>query len=349
MSLYCDAVFEGGGVKGIGFAGAISALEDKGYTFKHVAGASAGAIAAALIAVGYTGKEIEYELSNVDYKKFKQRPFLYRFGTIGKLINFSRTFGLYKADYFKDWLSELLERKGKTTFGCVKSDSPKSKYKYNLQVIASDLTDHRMLILPNDLVEFGIDPDTFPIVDAVRMSMGLPFFYRPHRFISYENKSGELQPYEDVAKNCPQKAAADGHRVHFVVDGGLLSNYPVWLLDDGTPNPPWPTFGFRFNRKNCIDCPPEKLPHNVIDYTKSIISTMLEAHDKSHISTSRGDKDRSILIPTNVRIKGKEKTVKTTDFNISRAESIALAENGRTAVSSFLDTWDFDVWKGLYR
>lgn len=44
--LRADLVFEGGGVKGIGLAGAYRQLNDKGYQPACVAGTSAGAIMA---------------------------------------------------------------------------------------------------------------------------------------------------------------------------------------------------------------------------------------------------------------------------------------------------------------
>ena len=45
-------VFEGGGLKGIALVGAYSVLEEQGYTPQNMAGASAGAIVAALVAAG---------------------------------------------------------------------------------------------------------------------------------------------------------------------------------------------------------------------------------------------------------------------------------------------------------
>src|SRR5664280_1253467 len=48
--LVADLVLEGGGVKGIGLVGAVLVLSEAGYTFPRVAGTSAGAIAATLIA-----------------------------------------------------------------------------------------------------------------------------------------------------------------------------------------------------------------------------------------------------------------------------------------------------------
>jgi len=68
--LKADAVFEGGGVKGIGFVGAIAVAEERGFTWQNVAGTSAGAIVATLIAAGYTAGEMREILSNLDYNNF---------------------------------------------------------------------------------------------------------------------------------------------------------------------------------------------------------------------------------------------------------------------------------------
>jgi NTE family protein len=50
--------FEGGGAKALVHVGALKAIEDRGFEIKGVAGTSAGAIVAALKAVGYTADEI---------------------------------------------------------------------------------------------------------------------------------------------------------------------------------------------------------------------------------------------------------------------------------------------------
>jgi NTE family protein len=54
-----DAVFEGGGVKGVALIGALKRLEEEGIEFGRVAGTSAGAIAASLVASGYKAEEIK--------------------------------------------------------------------------------------------------------------------------------------------------------------------------------------------------------------------------------------------------------------------------------------------------
>ena len=86
------------------------------------------------------------------------------------------------------------------------ADDP--RFRSRLQVIASDVTTHELLVLPRDATKLGIEPDELDVALAVRMSMSIPVFFEPVRF---ENpKTGET---------------------HVIVDGGMLSNFPVWLFD----------------------------------------------------------------------------------------------------------------------
>lgn len=321
----CDAVFEGGGVKGIGFAGAIAAMERAGYTFENVVGTSAGAIAAALVASGYSGREIEQALGKVDYTRFRGESCIDRLGLPGKLVSLAHTYGVYDSVYFEEWLAELLRKKGKRTFGDLKTGYAEEQYAYKLQVIASDISAQQMLVLPRDLKRFGINPDTFSIAEAVQMSMSIPFYYEPFRL-------------------------KDSHyREHLIVDGGLLSNYPMWLLDDRTQNPPWPTFGFKFisgGERRAMEPVPT---NNIVDYALNVLSTLLEAHDNYHISHHKGDLARSIRISTEIDTPAGKQNVKATDFDITKAESTALYNNGKTAAEEFLRRWDFTKWKQLYR
>jgi len=322
----CDAVFQGGGVKGIGFAGAVSAIERAGYEFVNLAGTSAGAIMAALLAVGYTGAEIEKEIMGLDYSQFCGGAGPGRFGVLGKAMSLGLFWGMHKTDYFENWLNELLERKGRMVFGDISTGSGIPQYKYRFQAIASDISRKRMLVLPGDLAEFGIDPDGFSIARAVRMSISIPFYFMPYWL------TGPLME-------------------SLVVDGGILSNYPVWLLDDGTNDPPWPTFGFKFAGAQDERAQPAKIT-NIQGYSKAIVGTLLEAHDNREISTHKGDHKRSIVISTEVytgKGKRKRKKIKTTDFDITPEESRALFKNGADAAEKFLAEWDFEKWKRIYR
>ena len=60
--------------------------------------------------------------------------------------------------------------------------------------------------------------------------MSIPFFYEPQRFYGRDEQ---------------------GERVRsFMVDGGMLSNFPIEVFDrtDGKP-PRWPTFGIKLSAK----------------------------------------------------------------------------------------------------
>ncbi len=76
----CNAVFEGGGVRGIGHVGAVCRMEQAGWQFADLAGSSAGAIVAALLAAGYSGRELRKELETLDYMRFKGKDLPDYFG-----------------------------------------------------------------------------------------------------------------------------------------------------------------------------------------------------------------------------------------------------------------------------
>lgn len=327
MTRKADAVFEGGGVKGIGLVGAVAEIEKAGYVFENLAGTSAGAIVSSLLAAGYGAAEIKKELEQLDYNDFKDEGLLDKLGFFGKGLSLGFEYGIYEGDFFETWLEGLLSAKGKVTFGDIKTEYEEKKYRYKFQAIAADITDRRLLILPNDLKLFGINPDEFSISRAVRMSMSIPFFFEP------------------VELRDP------GGRKHFIVDGGLLSNYPVWLLDDGTNDPPWPTFGFKLMEPDKRELKKARRNpiNNPVSFLKAIVGTMLDAHDNYHISKSKGDFDRTIGIPTIVTVNGIEKEIGTTDFNITREESQGLFEKGVKAAQNFLKKWDFEKWKKKYR
>ncbi|PJI08961.1 MULTISPECIES: patatin-like phospholipase family protein [Clostridium] len=62
------------------------------------------------------------------------------------------------------------------------------------------------MILPDDLRKYNIDPMEFSIAKAVRMSCSIPLYFTPY-----------------ILKNTSPYS--------FIVDGGLLSNFPIWIFD----------------------------------------------------------------------------------------------------------------------
>jgi len=325
---YADLVFEGGGVKGIGLAGALATLEERGYQPQNVAGTSAGAISAALLAAGYTAAELKEIIIGLDYRAFQDKAWEDKVPLIDRSLSLLLDLGLYEGDFFLEWIRERLEAKGVRTFADLVhpefADDP--KFRSKLQVIASDVTAHELLVLPRDARKLGIDPDSLDVALAVRMSMSIPVFFEPVRFENPETG-----------------------RTHVIVDGGMLSNYPVWLFDrDDGGAPEWPTFGMllvepRPEVSIGARLPKARMegsgPRAVIDYVKSLAQTMMEAHDRLYVE--QANYARTIPIPT--------LGVGTTEFDLSPERALALFDSGRWAAEKFLDGWDFDAYVAEFR
>lgn len=323
MSGPVDLVFEGGGVKGIGLAGAYAALEEDGWEPQCVAGASAGAITAALVAAGYTGDELREEVLALQFGEFKDEGWEDRVPVIGKQMSVLLDFGVYEGQRFLQWMTEKLDRKGVRTFGDLEptgSDDPRRGFR--LQVIVSDVSRHEMLVLPRDAEKIGSTPATLSIAYAVRMSMSIPIFFEPVR---HSNDSTGVE--------------------HLIVDGGMLSNFPVWLFD-AAQRPRFPTFGLllvesaaRTSVADRLDAVAVSRSQSIIDYLKALAQTLMEAHDRMHVAEA--EFARTIPIPT--------LGVRTTDFDLSRDRALELYASGYDAANAFLGSFDFENYIAAFR
>jgi NTE family protein len=324
---YVDLVCEGGGVKGIGLAGAFSVLEEHGYKPQNLAGTSAGAITAALIAAGYTSSEVKDIVFNLNFRQFEDATWADRIPGVGKALSVLLEEGVFKGDDFLSWMREMLAAKGVHTFGDLKTEWTDPKYSSRLQVIASDTSARELLVLPRDAQKLGYaSPDELEVAYAVRMSMSIPIFFEPVRL---ENK---LTNHE-----------------HVIVDGGMLSNFPVWLFDcEDEATPDWPTFGLLLvepDPKVPISerIPvPEQAPHGVrglVNLLSSMLHTMMEAHDRLYLE--KAQYARTIPIPT--------LGVGTTEFDITKDRAEALYESGRAAAEKFLQSWNFEAYIEAFR
>jgi NTE family protein len=320
-----DLVFEGGGVKGIGLVGAFSVLEERGYEPQNIAGTSAGSILATLIAARYSAAELHELVLGLDFLSFEDRAWEDKMPLLGTPLSVLKDQGIFEGDAFYGWIHDCLAAKGVRTFSDLRSDFvDEERYRYRVNVIASDVTAHRLLVLPQDARAFGIDPDDLDVALAVRMSMSIPFFFEPVRMV--DPLTG---------------------REHLIVDGGVLSNFPIWLFDSGG-EPDWPTFGLLLVEPDPESPLGARIPSyqpsprwvgGTIGYVKSLVQTMLEAHDRLYVA--KANFARTIPIKT--------LGVGTTEFDLSRERADALFESGRAAALDFLSRWDFDAYVAEFR
>lgn len=184
---YTSLVFSGGGIKGLCYAGVIKALEDLDvlYLIDKFAGTSMGSLFITMIALGYTGNEIIYETMNVNLKKFINVS----------IKSFFKQYGFDTGYYFKEWIGlKIKEKTGNEnyTFQDLWNDKKKELY-----IVTTCLNTHSAVYL-----NYKTHPD-MPLVDAIRMSISIPFLFQS---VKMDN--------------------------NYYVDGGLVDNFPLHLFDE---------------------------------------------------------------------------------------------------------------------
>jgi NTE family protein len=279
---WADAVFEGSGMKAIAFAGALGAASEVGGIEKwvNVAGTSAGSIVATLLAAGYQPGDIKEILLGADYGRFAQ------VGALGGALNLLTDRGLSRRTRVRDWLSDLLRNSP-----LADPDPPFAAFahtghsadlsptlKFTLRIIASDISSSRMLVLPDDIDGYEdssgrrISREDFSVLDAVKMSVSAPFLYTP----SVIYRAG---------------------RPHYIVDGSLLSTFPVSMFDD--PVPLRPTWGFRLHNVGGEDELRYRRiggPFAMLKLGQAVIASVMDAWDKQRVSADTVA--RTVIIPT---------------------------------------------------
>ena len=326
--LTTDLVLEGGGVKGLALAGAVQPFADAGYTVARVGGTSAGALVGAVVAAlaqrGEPLNRLEDVARTLDFTKFADRGFPGRFlGPLGFLadgVSVLLESGAYEGDYLRSWLGGVLRDLDVRTFGDLRTDDPGDDgslhHRYRLTVTASDVSRKRLVYLPWQYDEYDKDPDDQSVVDAVRASASIPFFFEP------------------VTLTGP-------HGTSTLVDGGLVSNYPISMFDreDGRPAR-WPTIGIRLSS---LTRDPSTEVHPVegaIPLGAALIQTAIEGCQAEHV-LHPCNVARSVAVDTT--------EVSPVDFDIDPVRRDRLIEEGRRTAEEFLETWDYDDWLAACR
>jgi NTE family protein len=316
--LRADLVCEGGGVKGIALVGAVTVLDEAGYDFPRVAGSSAGAIVACLVAAlqqaGEPVSRLEEVMRAVDYRRFRDAAGLGRLPVVGRGLALLARDGFYQGRYLEQFLTGALGELGVRTFGDLRIPAESQDQgtlpddrAYRLVVTASDLSRRRLARLPWDLPLYAAQPDDYPVARAVRASAAIPFFFQPVR-----------QP-------------VPGGEATWV-DGGLLSNFPIGLFDrTDSLSPRWPTFGVRLT--TLPDTPPAPQPvRGPLAIGRAALETLLTDQGQSYLE-DRCTVERSVFVPTD--------EVSIVDFDLSEQAREDLYVSGRAAAQAFLAGWDF--------
>jgi NTE family protein len=294
-----DLVLEGGGVKGLGLVGAVLHLMREGYTFPRVAGTSAGSIVAAFLAAGAKADELAGIMGRLEYSRVPDRA---GFPGVGESLGLVRRSGAHPGNYVHGFVRDELERLGVRTFGDLK--------RRTLVVTATDVTRGRLLRLPWDYESLGLDPDEQPVADAVRASISIPLFFEP---VELADRT--------------------------LVDGGVLSNFPIEMFD--RPKPRWPTFGIKVipdaPDANALLFPGLPLPQPPpVRLLARVMTTAVLGHDQTYLDQPCVRR-RAIQVDTSA--------VGVVEFGCGEDKRAALVSNGESAARDFLAGWDWEAYR----
>lgn len=310
MSQFENLVFEGGGVKGIAYVGAIAVLEKTGMLadIRRVAGTSAGAIAACLLALGADAATTRRIVTSTPFASFEDSDF----GVVRDTWRLIHRYGWYKGDAFAEWLKKqvtALSGNPELDFKTLADWAEKEPGTYRqLYVTGTDISAQRAKIFSADTT-----PD-MPLWKAVRISMSLPLVFASVK------REGDVW-----------------------VDGGLTWNYPIDLFDQprymqgqsaASENGHYnrATLGLRVDSRVEITSeqkhfgPPAVKIDDFVAYAKALVGFMIDAANHAHLEPR--DWHRTVFIDAH--------GISTTDFDLTTQQISMLVESGRLGTQAWL-------------
>ena len=319
-----DLVLEGGGIKGIGLGGAARELLRAGYRFERIAGTSAGAIVGALIAAGADERRLGEAMERLRYERVPDRG-LPKIPLLAEATGLLHRSGAYAGNYIRGFVADELAALGVATFGDLRRSDPgddaeREPYqRYKLVVMATDVTRGRLLRLPWDYHLLNLDPDEQLVADAVRASMSIPLYFEPAKL--RDGRSGEQTT---------------------LVDGGVLSNYPIEIFDrTDAVVPRWPTLGIKVIPElpagDASLFPGIALPAlPPVHLLEQVVATALVGHDQTYLERPCVAR-RTIHVDTSA--------IGVVEFDAPKAKRDAVIANGEAAASAFLADWDWERFR----
>jgi NTE family protein len=251
MALY-DAVFEGGGAKGVAFVGALEVLQENGHALRRYVGTSAGAITATLLAAKYTTAEM---MAAVMEKQADGSPRFSSFMDIPKAADFAQ--GVrdqsITAEVLKEidlpfvpsslegridatLLARLLDNSlyarlfsftecggfysGRTFLQWIREKlAAKGIQPEDTLAVFAKKTGSDLSVVASDTSDMEMlvlnhrTAPEVPVANAVRMSMSIPFVWQE---VVWQDAWGRYMGRVKTGNT--------------IVDGGVLSNFPIRLI-----------------------------------------------------------------------------------------------------------------------
>lgn len=207
---YKNLALEGGGIRGLAYAGALMVLEEKGILkdIETVAGTSSGAITALMLSVGYNAHEIDSVFQSLKFQQFNDGKDIF-----GKIYRVKNEYGIFKGDKFEKWLGTLISNKtgnANTTFGELHQLRLANNTYKDFYCTGTNITKQKL-----QTFSWQHTP-LMQLKTAVHISGCIPVYFKP---VAIDSLGREVS----IKKH---KNTCD-----LYVDGGMLCNYPINMFD----------------------------------------------------------------------------------------------------------------------
>ena len=290
--------FSGGAIKGIVYVGVFKKIEELIYArhleeekedfdetkcnipvfnIKTICAVSVGSIFTLIYLLKYTYAEMLEEVLNKRFDDLKDI----------RIMNFISKYGLDSGNNMMTWLKELMTRKGVDPNITLKELYNETQVDF--QIMATNLNKYKYK-------KFNyLDTPDVKVVDAIRMSISVPFMFTINEY------EGDIY-----------------------VDGGLVDNYPIKLFDGNLDN----FLGFKIINYGEMDT------HEVderIDDIESFIYNILSCYvvqKEKQTSRSEDFKKCTVFIHT-------EEVTRSMNFSLTPLEKHRLIEIGYNSINEY--------------
>jgi NTE family protein len=364
---YVDLVMEGGGVLGIALVGYTYVLEEMGIRFLGVGGTSAGSINALLVAsmappaAKKSGRIIE-ALANLPLWDFVDggngvqrfvRALLLKAWTplivLSGLTVAHRVFrflGLNPGGRFQQWLSSILKGAGITSALDLKNrmaQLPAGLRKRtgeplsvddaaaHLAIVSADITTETKAVFPEMAALYWEGSEEKDPALWVRASMSIPYFFEPYLAEHIPRGSGAILLWNRLAHLDWEGQAIPASCV--LVDGGIMSNFPIDLFHSNDTVPLAPTFGVKLGGSK------RELHHIISPFNLGGAAFNAARHTLDYDFIARHPDYQKLVAHVNTT------GFNWLDFGMSDHRKIDLFVRGARAAATFLQGFDWEKYK----
>lgn len=255
-----NLVFEGGGIKGLAYGGAVEVLEERDILkdVKRVAGSSAGGITAMLLCLGYNSSEITRIMSEeIDFQQLMDRRVEWdptriinakgMKAGISDIVMLFKNKGLYKGDAFVAIAKGIVKRKIEDNM----REAVKEKYRVQIQALKETSSEKEIeRFIQSHIIHmmdkyYITDLGDITFSQLEKLNQDFPDWNLKSLYVTGTNlTNGSLKVFS--AETDPNMKVVDAVRItmsfpfgfepveyqgHYYADGGIADNYPMHIFN----------------------------------------------------------------------------------------------------------------------